>query len=422
VLTIGAILGRAAFVEGRFVSVLNETGMAQKNGSVQSHVRISAQAQARLSPRIAPSSADLVVGGDIVVASAAATLDLYDAARTSAVVNRDVKPTVAFADNPDLNLADEHMVATLKSATSGRLDLIDANELAVAALGDEIYSNVLLIGFAAQRGLLPVSVNAIEEAIKLNGVSVEKNLQALRLGRLLAVGDDASAGLVSALGPSETVEPSVDEVVADRTERLVAYQSRRYAYSYRAFVDEVRTAERRIGRSDGELVMAVATYLYKLMAYKDEYEVARMYRDPAFKKRLHEEFEGDFRIAVNLAPQLFNSRDPMSGRARKFEIPFRLIGPAFAVLAALRRIRGTPLDIFGRTKHRRAERARIEDYKRQILGLLSQLSDDNYDAAVRIASIPEMIRGYDSVKDESVQRAAQLQQTYVREFLEASKR
>jgi indolepyruvate ferredoxin oxidoreductase len=419
VLTIGAILGRAAFIEGRFVSVLNETGMAQKNGSVQSHVRISSQARAQLSPRIAPASADLVIGGDIVVASAAATLDLYDAAGTSAVINRDVKPTVAFADNPDLNLADEHMVATLNAATSGRLDLIDANELAVAALGDEIYSNVLLIGFAAQRGLLPVSVKAIEEAIKLNAVSVEKNLQALRLGRLLAVGDDSLAGLVSGFAPSETVEPSVDDTVADRTERLMAYQNRRYAYSYRAFVDEVRTAERRIGRWDGELVMAVAKYLYKLMAYKDEYEVARMYRDRAFKKRLREEFEGDFRIAVNLAPQLFNARDPMTGRARKFEMRFGLIGPAFAVLSALRRIRGTPLDIFGKTKHRREERARIEDYKRQILGLLGQLSDDNYDAAVRIASIPEMIRGYDSVKDRSAQQAAQLQRGLVRDFVEA---
>jgi indolepyruvate ferredoxin oxidoreductase len=420
VLTIGAILGRAAFIEGRFASVLNETGMAQKNGSVQSHVRISSQSQAQLSPRIAPGTTDLVIGGDIVVASAAATLELYDTARTSAVVNRDVKPTVAFADDPDLNLADEHMVQTLRSATSGRLDLIDANDLAVDALGDEIYSNVLLIGFAAQRGLLPVSVKAIEEAIKLNGVSVEKNLQALGLGRLLAVGDEWLDGLVAGGAASATTDPSVDEIVADRTERLVAYQNRSYANTYRAFIDEVRAAERRIGRGEGELVRAVATYLFKLMAYKDEYEVARMYSDRAFKERLHEEFEGDFRISVNLAPQLFNTRDPMSGRARKFELPFGLIAPVFTVLAALRRVRGTPLDIFGKTKHRREERQRIEDYRRRISSLLGQLNDRNYDAAVQIASIPEMIRGYDSVKDESAQQALQLQQVYLRQFEEAS--
>jgi indolepyruvate ferredoxin oxidoreductase len=419
VLTIGAILGRAAFVEGRFVSVLNETGMAQKNGGVQSHVRISARSQAQLSPRIASGTADLVIGGDIVVASAAATLELYDGARTSAVVNREVKPTVAFADNPDLNLADEHMVQALRTATGGRLDLVDANELAVAALGDEIYSNVMLIGFAAQRGLLPISVKAIEEAITLNGVSVENNLQALRLGRLLAVRDDSLDGLVSP-SASGTDELSVEEIVDDRAKRLTAYQSLSYANSYRAFVDEVRTAERRIDRWDGELVRAVATYLFKLMAYKDEYEVARMYKDPAFKKRLREEFEGDFRIAVNLAPQLFNPRDPLTGRARKFELPFWLVAPAFTVLAALRRVRGTPLDIFGKTKHRLEERRRIGDYQRQIFGLLRQLNDDNYDAAVRIATIPEMIRGYDSVKDESAQRALQLQQDYLREFTDVS--
>jgi indolepyruvate ferredoxin oxidoreductase len=420
VLTIGAILGRAAFIEGRFVSVLNETGMAQKNGGVQSHVRISSQAQAQLSPRIAPATADLVIGGDIVVASAAATLDLYDGARTSAVVNREVKPTVAFADNPDLNLADEHMVQTLRAATNGRVDLIDANELAVGALGDEIYSNVLLIGFAAQRGLLPVSVKAIEEAIKLNGVSVEKNLRALRLGRLLAVGDHSLDDLVSGLAAQRTEEPSVEEIVDDRAERLAAFQSRGYANSYRAFVDEVRAAEQRVGRRDGDLVRAVAMYLFKLMAYKDEYEVARMYKDPAFKKGLHEEFEGDFRIAVNLAPQLFNPRDPITGRARKFELPFGLVEPAFTVLAALRRVRGTPLDIFGKTKHRRAERQRIKDYQRQIFGLLGQLGEHNYDIAVQIASLPEMIRGYDSVKDESAQRALLLQHAYLRRFAEAS--
>jgi indolepyruvate ferredoxin oxidoreductase len=419
VLTIGAILGRAAFIEGRFVSVLNETGMAQKNGSVQSHVRISSQSQAQLSPRIAPGTADLVIGGDIVVASAAATLDLYDSDRTSAVVNRDVKPTVAFADDPDLNLGDERMVRTLRSATGGRLDLIDANELAVGALGDEIYSNVLMIGFASQKGWLPVSVKAIEEAITLNGVSVEKNLQALRLGRLLAVEDGWVDGLAPGGAASATAEPSIDEIVADRTDRLMAYQSRGYADGYRAFVDEVRAAEQRIGRSDGELLRAVATYLFKLMAYKDEYEVARMYSDPAFKQRLRDEFEGDFRIAVNLAPQLFNARDPLTGRARKFELRFGLVEPVFTVLAALRRVRGTPLDVFGMTKHRREERQRIEDYRRLVVDLLDRLNDHNYDTAVQIASIPEMIRGYDSVKDESVQEARKLQQDYLRRFEEA---
>jgi indolepyruvate ferredoxin oxidoreductase len=422
VLTIGAIIGRAGFIEGRFVSVLNETGMAQKNGSVQSHVRISALSEAQLSPRVAPGAADLVIGGDIVVASAPATLELYDPDRTSLVVNRDVKPTVAFADNPDLNLADQHMLDTLRSATNGRFEVVEANELAVAALGDEIYSNVLLIGVAAQKGLLPISVKAIEEAIKLNGVSVEKNLRALRLGRLLVVGDgslDAVRTAVAAHQPSAQ-PPSVDEIITDRTDRLVSYQNRAYAQRYRGMVDQVRAAEQHIGRRDGELTRAVATYLFKLMAYKDEYEVARLYKDPSFKQRLHEEFDGDFRIKVNLAPQLLNPRDPMSGRARKFELPFGVVEPAFTVLAALRKVRGTWLDVFGKTAHRRAERQRIDDYERQILDLLADLNEHNYDAAVQIASVPEMIRGYDSVKDQSAQQAMAAQQRYLDEFANAS--
>jgi indolepyruvate ferredoxin oxidoreductase len=424
VLTIGAILGRAAFVEGRFVSVLNETGMAQKNGSVQSHVRISWQSEAQLAPRVAPGGADLVIGGDIVVASAPATLELYDPDRTSVVVNREVKPTVAFADNPDLNLADRHMVDTLHRAAHGRLDIVNANELAVAALGDEIYSNVLLIGFAAQKGLLPVSVKAIEEAIKLNGVSVEKNLQALRLGRLLAAGDGSLDRLLADVAAHQppAQAPSVDAIIADRIERLVAYQNRSYADRYRAVVDQVRAAERRIGRQDGDLLKAVATYFFKLMAYKDEYEVARMYKDPAFRQRLHEEFEGDFRIKVNLAPQLFNARDPMTGRARKFELPFGVVEPIFIVLAALRRIRGTWLDVFGKTRHRREERQRVEDYERRIVGLLGDLSNRNYEAAVRIASVPEMIRGYDSVKDQSAEQAGEAEKQYLAEFAAASTR
>jgi indolepyruvate ferredoxin oxidoreductase len=356
------------------------------------------------------------------VASAPATLELYDPDRTSLVVNRDVKPTIAFADNPDLNLADQHMLDTLRSATNGRFEVVEANELAVAALGDEIYSNVLLIGVAAQKGLLPISVKAIEEAIKLNGVSVEKNLRALRLGRLLVVGDgslDAVRTAVAAHQPSAQ-PPSVDEIITDRTDRLVSYQNRAYAQRYRGVVDQVRAAEQHIGRHGGELTRAVATYLFKLMAYKDEYEVARLYKDPSFKKRLHEEFDGDFRIKVNLAPQLLNPRDPMSGRARKFELPFGVVGPAFTVLAALRKVRGTWLDVFGKTAHRRAERQRIDDYERQILNLLADLNEHNYDAAVQIASVPEMIRGYDSVKDQSARQAMAAQQRYLDEFANAS--
>jgi indolepyruvate ferredoxin oxidoreductase len=423
VLTIGAILGRAAFIEGKFVSVLNETGMAQKNGSVHSHIRISTAEDARLAPRVAPGDANLVLGGDIVVASAPATLELYDGATTSAVVNRGVKPTVAFAANPDLDLADDHMVLALKQATAGRLHLVDASRLALATLGDEIYSNIVLVGFAAQRGLLPVSVKALEEAIERSGVSVQKNRQALHLGRLLAVGEASVQALVAGLaedhrGGDPGQEQVLDQIVDDRAERLVAYQDARYAGRYRAFVAKVRDAEHRVGRADEALSEAVAVYLFKLMAYKDEYEVARMYTDPAFKERLREEFDGAFRIRVNLAPQLFNSRDPMTKRARKWEIPFWLAGPAFRMLAPMKRLRGTRLDVFGATEHRRKERGRIAEYERTMAGLLDGLDDRNYEIAVRIASVPDAIRGYDSVKDRSAAAARETERELLREFRE----
>jgi indolepyruvate ferredoxin oxidoreductase len=437
VLTIGAILGRAAFIEDQFVSVLNETGMAQKNGSVQSHIRITPKDGANLAPRIAPGDADLVIGGDIVVASAPATLDLYDRATTSAVVNQDVKPTVAFASDPDLDLSDRHMIEAVSEATDGRTSLVQANRLAVAAFGDEIYSNVILIGYAAQRGLLPLSVGSLEEAIELNGVGVANNRRALQLGRLAAVGDpiveallagDAGAqptgltfgGAEGADGAGSADGPTVDEVIADRVDRLVAYQDRAYADRYLSLVDRVRAAERCGGHTGEELTRAVATYLFKLMAYKDEYEVARMYTDPVFKQRLRDEFDGDFTVRVNLAPQILNSRDPMTGRARKWEIPFRLAEPVFKVLARMKRLRGTRLDVFGRTEHRRNERRRIEEYERTVLELLDRLDDGNHELAVRIASVPELVRGYDSVKDASAERARETEQAYLREFRESS--
>jgi len=417
VLTIGAIVGRAAFIEDKFVSVLNETGMAQKNGSVQSHVRISPRPAAQLAPRIAPGDADLVIGGDIVVASASSTLELYDPAVTQAVINREVKPTVAFAADPNLDLADEGMILALKEASGGRLDLVDANELAVALLGDEIFSNVILIGFAAQRGLLPVQARSLEQAIELNGVGVAKNLAALRIGRLLAAEHPAMEALraeVAGAGQVTDEHFSVEEIVRDRVERLTAYQDQAYANRYAAVVDRVRTADRRAGHPDGELSRAVARYLFKLMAYKDEFEVARMYTDPAFKQRLRAEFEGDFTVWVNLAPQIANSRDRSTGRARKWEIPLWLVEPAFRVLAPMRRIRGTRLDLFGMTRHRRDERRRIGEYEQTVAELISGLDDANYEIAVRIASVPETIRGYDSVKDRSAAEARASEEEHLR--------
>ncbi|PBC52067.1 indolepyruvate ferredoxin oxidoreductase [Rhodococcus sp. ACS1] len=409
VLTIGALLGRAAHTEGKFVSVLNETGMAQKNGGVQSHVRITSMSDAELSPRIGPASADLVIGGDIVLASSKDLLGLYDSDRTKAIVNEEVKPTVAFAENPNLNLDSGYMVSALREATAGNVEFVDANGLAVALLGDEIYSNIILLGYVAQQGKLPVRVSSLEEAIEFNGISVRKNLQALHIGRLLAAGNPAVERLLDELDRAGTVgsgdapvDVDLEDVIVDRVARLTNYQNREYAERYLSLVNRVRSSD--IG-DDLQLTRAVAVYFYKLMAYKDEYEVGRLYTDPEFRRGLEEEFEGDFRIKANLAPQLFNTRDSYSGRFRKWEIPFWAAAPVFRGLAAMRHVRGTKLDLFGATAHRRAERARVGEYEQLIDKLIGDITEENYGIAVEIASLPEQIRGFDSVKDLSAQDA-----------------
>ncbi|HMJ74452.1 MAG TPA: DUF6537 domain-containing protein, partial [Iamia sp.] len=403
VLTIGALLGMGAHVEGKSVSVLNESGMAQKNGAVQSHVRIADEPGLQLSSRIAAGQADLVIGADIVVTASDGPVACMAAGRTRAVVSDDVRPTVAFSAHADLDLSSGRMAKRIRRATGDQLDIVSARAAALALMGDAIYTNLLLLGFAAQRGLVPVSVAALERAIEINGVGVDANKDALRWGRLLAH-DPARLDAARGLGPAETAlagPVTVEELIADRADRLAAYQDRAYAARYRAAVRRVVTAEQeRTPGLDG-LTDAVARNLFKLMAYKDEYEVARLYADPEFAARLEREFEGDYRISVNLAPQMLNRRDPRTGRARKWEVPGSLALPAFRVLARARRVRGTRLDPFGRTAHRQAERTRIERYEALLVELVAALGPDTHALAVQLASLPDTIRGYDTVKDAS---------------------
>ncbi|MER7003269.1 indolepyruvate ferredoxin oxidoreductase family protein [Dactylosporangium sp. NPDC000555] len=405
VLTIGAILGVAADLEGKFVSVLNESGIAQKNGAVQSHVRIAPELDAEVSPRMPPGSADLVIGGDMLVVSAPGVLELFNPGRTRVVVNEDIKPTVGFSADPGMDLASGFSESLLRRAAGDRVDVVEANRLATELFGDEIFSNMLLLGSAFQHGHVPLSADAIEQAIARNGVAVEANRQAFRIGRLVVSHRNEVYGLLRGLSSggvqARKEEPGFDDVVADRERRLVAYQDEAYARRYRQTVDLVRAAESRLGAGREELSIATATYLYKLMAYKDEYEVARLYREPGFRKRIEAEFEGSYRLKVNLAPQILNARESSSGRARKWEIPLGLAMVGFAVLERARKLRGTPLDVFGMTKHRRAERARIAQYEQTLGDLVKVLSPDNYDVAVQIASIPDQIRGFDTIKDQS---------------------
>jgi indolepyruvate ferredoxin oxidoreductase len=420
VLTIGALVGMAAHLEGKSVTVLNESGLAQKNGAVQSHIRVSDDPAAHLAARIGERSTDLLLGADLVVSTSADPLATFDRSRTTAVVDEHVQPTVAFARDGALDFSGHPLARTLGRATDGRLHLVDATGTARALMGDSIYANLFLLGYAAQLGRLPVSIAALERAVALNGVAVESNLQALRWGRIAAHSPadlpvPGGADLAAPVEETPAVEP-VEELLARRSAFLAEYQDRAYARRFEAAVRPLVAAGSRQSPGHDELGRAAVEGLFKLMAYKDEYEVARLYAGPEFRRRLAAEFEGDFRWSVNLAPQILNRRDARTGHARKWEIPGQLIMPAFQVLAAGRRLRGTRLDPFGHTAHRRAERERIGAHEEVLAEIARHLTDANHSVAVQLAALPLEIRGYDTIKDEAAARADEKQAVLLEEF------
>ena len=285
-------------------------------------------------------------------------------------------------------------------------EFINATRLATALLGDSIAANLFTTGFAWQRGLVPLSAEAIGQAIALNGVAVRMNAEAFLWGRRAA--HDLKA-VEAVLGMNTAAQApdaeTLDEMVARRVEFLTGYQNRQYAEDYRRVVDKVRAAEAARVKGSTALTQAVARYLFKLMAYKDEYEVARLYTDGRFKEALGKAFKGDAKLTFHLAPPLLARRDPVTGHLRK-----RRFGPwiftAFKVLAALKALRGTPLDVFGRTAERKRERRLIAEYRETVDDLVASLTPDNHGLAVDIASLPEHIRGFGHVKERHLEEVA----------------
>ncbi len=423
IVTMGALIGMAAHLEDKGVTVLDVAGLAQKNGPVTSHIRVFDRADEVHATRIEAGGADVLIGADIVVASGAECIGKVAAGRTALVVNDHVAPTADFARNPDLDLSSTVMRGALERAGGGDGAFVPATELADALMGDAIYTNILLLGFACQQGRLPVSLEALVRAIELNGVAVDANMRAFTWGRLAA--RDLAAVRATAIAAIPDVlqqpvrEETLDEIVAHRVGELTRYQNAAYAARYRAVVDRVRSVEAERAPGAEALAKAVAKYLYKLMAYKDEYEVARLMGDAAFWRGIEEQFEGDMRVEFHLAPQIFNRRDPDTGRARKWTLgPW--MRPGFALLAKGKRLRGTGLDVFGRTAHRREERALIDRYEATISELLEALDPDNHELAVEIASIPEHIRGYDLVKDAHLHDAREREAELLNKFREGA--
>jgi len=462
VVTIGALLGMAGHLEGRGSTVLDQTGLAQKGGAVTTHIRIAKTPDDIHAVRIAAGEADLVLGCDMVVVNDYWALSKVRAGRTQVVINTYEAMPGTFTTHPDMQFPAADIVQAIRQATGGQAPLqIDATELATALMGDAIASNLFMLGYAWQRGLVPLSFDALMRAVELNGAAVEMNKTAFAWGRLAAIDPEAvyeAAGIVRnaptaaedtphalpVLPPGEwestewgaTSAPkalraedelrhvpahagtdavaflplddlrlsrSLDELVARRVGFLTDYQDARYARRYSDFVARVREAERAKAPGSTDLSEAVARYFFKLMAYKDEYEVARLYTSGEFRRRIEQQFDGDYTLHFHLAPPLLAKRNG------KGELVKREYGPwvlkAFGVLAKLKFLRGGAFDVFGRTEERRMERQLIDDYERTIGGLLAKLDGGNIDLAAEIAGIPEQIRGYGHVKEEHEAKA-----------------
>jgi indolepyruvate ferredoxin oxidoreductase len=404
VLTITALVAMAAHIEGKGCATLNQTGLAQKFGAVVSHVRVGAEQEDIKAVRISAGEADLLLGCDLVVTTTYDAMGKVSTGRTRAVVNEAEVPTAAFILDPDAKFPTAAMKDRITTETGGEnCHFIDSAAIATRLLGDSIGSNLFLLGFAWQRGLVPVGAAALEQAIELNGVAVEFNKRAFLWGRRCADQPDKVMKLVA-----ESVEKrlplTLPEVIADREERLTTYQDAQYAARYREQVERVRRGDPRADEA-GSLTMAVARNLYKLMAYKDEYEVARLYSDGEFLRQLEQQFEGDYELRFNLAPPLLSKRDPATGHLVKREFGSWLLG-AFGLLARLRFLRGGRLDIFGYTAERRQERADIQDYVALLDQVIAALDTDNYTVAVELARIPAKLRGFGHVKDRNRENLA----------------
>ncbi|MES2535256.1 MAG: indolepyruvate ferredoxin oxidoreductase family protein [Pseudomonadota bacterium] len=410
VVTVGQILAMAAHAEGKGCSVLDMSGLAQKGGPVMSHVRLADHPEQIHSTRVGAGAADLVIGCDVIVTASRDALSRMGEGRTHAAVNATGTPTAAFIKNPDWQYPGTAAEKEIRAACgSERVDFIDAGRIATALMGDTIATNMFMLGYAWQKGWVPLSEAAIIKAIELNGVSVGFNKQAFVWGRTAAHDFAAVEKLAQVNTPAQVIEfkraPSLDDLIAKRVAFLTEYQNAAYAQQYRTFVDQVRAAES--GIADGarplRLTEAVARYLFKLMAYKDEYEVARLYTDGAFAARIGGMFEGDYKLKFHLAPPLLAKRDAKGHLIKQEFGPWMM--KAFGVLARLKSLRGTAFDLFGYTEERRSERALIAEYRQTIAALLPTLSSDNLTQIVAIASVPEDIRGYGHVKERHLKAA-----------------
>ncbi len=407
VVTIGALLGMAAHLEGKGVSVLDMTGLAQKNGSVVSHVRIGATPEDLYATRIAAGEAKLVLACDILTGVGHESIAKMQKGVTKALVNTGLVMPADFTRAPDLQFPTGSMEKEIQGAVApGDAEFLDATKLATGLMGDSIATNLFMVGYAYQRGLLPVGEAAIMKAIELNAAAVESNTQSFRWGRLAAL--DMPRVVAAAIPDdkpwSQKLSQSLDEIIERRVKFLTDYQDAAYAKRYSDLVARVRATEAARVPGSTALTEAVARDYFKLLAIKDEYEVARLYAESDFAQRVAAQFEGNYKLTFHLAPPLSNKPDATTGVPKK-----STYGPwmmsAFRLLAKMRRFRGTALDIFGKTDERKQERKLIGDYEKVVDEILGRLAPANHATAVKLAQIPEHIRGYGHIKERNLEVA-----------------
>jgi indolepyruvate ferredoxin oxidoreductase len=410
IVTVGAMLAQAAHLDGLRASVLDLTGMAQKYGAVMSHLRFMPAGATLPSSRLAAGEADAVIGCDLIVSAGQEALSKMAPGRTFAVVNSAVIPTGDFTRVPDWDPDAAGLLARIQARTGGGLHAVDAERIATALMGDSIATNMFLLGFAWQHGRVPVTLASLHKAIEISGVDVPFNQSSFEWGRRMAVDPGAVLNAVERPQDRATVVEFaprklqlLDDIVADRVRRLTAYQDARYAERYRLLVEKVRAKDEALG-AGGSLARAVARSYYKLLANKDEFEVARLFSSPEFKRQLQLQFDGDYQVHFHLGAWPLARRDAQTGEMRKREVG-QWVLKAMGMLQHLRRLRGTRLDPFRNNPERRLAAELLAQYEADISHLMDYAHVAT--AATELASWPEKVRGYGGVRMRHAQAVAQ---------------
>jgi indolepyruvate ferredoxin oxidoreductase len=403
VITIGQLLGMAAHIDGLGIVTQDSAGLAQKGGATWSHVLLAKDQDQIQTTRVSMAAADLILGCDPIVSAGKETLSRMRQGRTHVALNSYSTPTAAFVKDTQWANPAESCAQEIAAAVGHEgLAAFDADKLSEQLMGDTIYINPMILGYAWQKGWVPLSLEALKRAIELNEVAVANNLAAFEWGRHAAHQLNAVEALFT---PTQVIQfkkrDSLEDLIAQRIEFLTAYQNAAYAKRYENFVLTVKAKEQALGKT--LLTETVAKQLFKLMAYKDEYEVARLHTDKQFLERVKTQFEGDFKVFYHLAPPLLAKRNEKGHLIKQKMSPATLL--IFKVLAKFKFLRGTALDIFGRTEERQTERALVQEYMDAVTEVLTSLKTENHALAVQLGNVPEQIRGFGHVKERNLTAA-----------------